>query len=322
MTKNDSLLNPSAVKLWGSFIQPEDKILITGATGWFGRTALALCEELPNQIMLVGSRETKISALKHEKDFKVSKFDENTILKFEPTIFIDAAFLTRGHSEVMSLKNYIRQNQAMMQRSLRIAMLPSINRFLSFSSGAAVDFRRNPNASSKVDPYGYLKDEWEKAVQGLKFERSELSSVIIRPWSVSGIFVRNPREYAFSNIISQVSSNKIYISANNLVFRRYTSVEDLLAVSLAAGSKLSEQVQVIDSGGELVEIGELAQTIKKLLNPSAIISRNLALQPEENHYASDNSNWSMHCENFTFEPQNLSEQIIAISHHYLNYWKN
>lgn len=312
------LLHPRAVKLWESCFSPEDKILISGATGWFGRTALALSENLP--LLLVGSRENNISIGKNEKTFRVVKPDVDQIRKFEPTVYIDAAFLTRGHSETMPLESYMKQNQLMMKRSLSIANLPSIKRFLSFSSGASVAFGKNPDSDPALNPYGYLKYEWEKAVQKFGQERRDLASVIIRPWSVSGIFVRNPNGYAFSDFIHQVNSGKIDITAKNFVYRRYTSVEDLLAVSIATSRGFPNEVKVVDSGGDLVEIGELARTVSQLLNPKATLNRALADEPFKDIYASDNSIWKLYCEKYSFVPQSLNQQILSVSRNYNNYW--
>ncbi len=87
------------------------------------------------------------------------------------------------------------------------------------------------------------------------------------------------------------------------------SVEDLLAVSLSSAT--DGGIRVIDSGGELVEMGELARAVVAVVNPSASIERApLSAAPSNDYFASTEA-WDSACAAASFTPAPLADQIAT-----------
>ena len=113
--------------------------------------------------------------------------------------------------------------------------------------------------------------------------------------------------YAFSGFILQAHSGRIDITAQQPVFRRYVSVEDLLTVCVTR--LLDGWTGTIDSGGELIEMGEFAARVAALVSPGSIIERAEMARTEPLIYASDNVSWREACSRIGFVPSDLDEQI-------------
>jgi hypothetical protein len=71
--------------------------------------------------------------------------------------------------------------------------------------------------------------------------------------------------------------------------------------------------QILDSGGELVELGQLAEMVIEKLNPKAEFQRQLRPGYPENNYFSDNSSWLAACEKLEFLPRGIYAQIDDVA---------
>jgi nucleoside-diphosphate-sugar epimerase len=178
---------------------------------------------------------------------------------------------------------------------------------VTVSSGAAVTGASElPDA--ETNPYGYLKRVEEilsRSVAGAH----EVALVVCRAWSVSGPFVTRPRDYAFSDLILQAAEGRVEIRAAHEVWRRYVGVDDLLAVCVSLA--LEGWSGDVDSGGPLVEIGELAGQIVAQLHPGARIDRPPLDGSTADRYHSDDHSWQQACRRLNHLPASLGEQIRA-----------
>jgi hypothetical protein len=136
---------------------------------------------------------------------------------------------------------------------------------------------------------------------------AEKQIVIIRAYSVSGGFVRRPRDYAFSNFIVQASKGAIHIKAPSLVYRRYCSVTDALTVALRSAA--DGMTGVFETGGPRVELGELAQRISDRLGPGIPITRPQIESTTVREYLSDNESWMKWSSASGIRTSDLNEQI-------------
>jgi len=233
-------------------------------------------------------------------------WDWDAVRAFEPTVILDFAFLTRDLVDAMPLDEYVSQNQQLTKRMLAAASLASVSRVLTISSGAAVFPHDALNDPLESNPYGWLKRRAEDALSDLSAERG-IPAVAARAWSVSGAFVQKPSSYALSDMILQAAAGAIEISATRQVYRRYVAVEDLLAVSLASAT--DDGFTIIDSGGELIEMGDLASAVAQVVNPDATITRPPLSGDGPNDYYADPDGWDAACSRAGFEPADLSQQI-------------
>lgn len=263
-----------------------ERVLVLGASGWFGRTFRSM----------LGPSNTVLSiASKARGPFEV--WDSAVITKFRPTVVANFAFLTQHLFLTMDPNRFTRINATLTRQFLISAGLPTVKIVITVSSGAV--------ETAPTSPYGVLKMAEEKDALGLMSAQRVV--VIPRAYSVSGAQVQNPREYLFSDLICQAFAGNLKITAPHPVYRRYTAVDDLLKV--ATSLAVQGQSGVFESGGQLVEAGELATRIKKIVNPIASFER-LPLNSElADAYASDNTSWKKVCLAVSHEPQRLDDQI-------------
>jgi nucleoside-diphosphate-sugar epimerase len=304
MKSDYGLTNSRARELFARTTRSTDRVLVTGATGWFGQTAIDLIAQNKRDSMYLASRTRTLPV--GQALVSVSSFDIDEIAHFEPTVVIDCAFLTRDRVPTMPLEEYVRTNEKLTGQLIEIASLPSVERVVSISSGAAIYPHDALDDDVEDNPYGWTKRRSERRLAESVLVDST-SVVIARAWSVSGAYVLKPRSYAFSDMIIQAMGGSVHVTAATRVYRRYVSVEDLLTVALASAT--SPGLTVIDSGGPLVEMQELAEAVIRIVNPSATITRVAPVPGEPGAYYADPQGWDLACAAAKFDPATLDEQI-------------
>ncbi|MHB1172081.1 MAG: NAD-dependent epimerase/dehydratase family protein [Lacisediminihabitans sp.] len=298
------LLHDGAKLLAARNLRDDDRILVIGASGWFGRTATALLNGLSQPRLLMASRARPLRV--GHLTVACEAWDWQAVREFSPTVVIDCAFLTRDLVGTMGLDEYVDRNSRLTQNFIATVGLPTVAKVITISSGAAVYPVDALTQSIEHNPYGYLKRDAEQRLADFVAHR-RISGVVARAWSVSGAFVQKPHSYALTDMILQAQAGRVHISASSPVYRRYVSVEDLLAVALASG--LPGATPVIDSGGELVEMQELAETVVSIVNPAATITRAEFTKAEPNLYYAAADGWNATCSSLSFTPADLGEQI-------------
>lgn len=281
----------------------DDRVLITGSSGWLGRTAVDLIAPLGLPILALAGRASMIEVPSRTLHCRV--WEKREVAAFAPTIVLDCAFLTKGWAAKMPLAEYITINRTLTDQLVWAARLPGVRLAVTVSSGAALFPQDALNRPIHDNPYGYLKREAEHRLMDAT-AGSDAVPVIARAWSISGAHVRNPRDFALGSMIQDAHAGAIQILANHPVFRRYTLAEELLAVAIAEG-----QVgpATIDSGGELVEMAELAARITKIVRPDAVVTRDAIDLRSADHYHSDGEDWEMRCRRWNLATASLERQI-------------
>lgn len=267
-------------------IKASDRVAVLGARGWFGSTLLT---QLPSGVSTFATASIPV------KGYGTWSLTE--LQDFAPTVVANFAFLTRERVESEGMEVFTRTNEMLIEQFRQTAELPSVRAALTVSSGAAV--------TDPKSPYGGLKVLEEQTAASLPSPHR--SVVTLRAYSVSGPEVRRPQAYAFSDFILQAHAGRVLIQAPHRVYRRYVSVHDALAVSL--GSALLGWSGVIDTGGELIEMGDLAKRSVELVNPRAEIIRPRFDATVEQTYASDDVAWMTACARLGYVPLDLDDQI-------------
>ena len=280
-----------------------DRVLVTGASGWLGRTALDLLAPLGLPTLAVASRARIIRVGDCEIECRV--WEDREVAAFAPTVVLDCAFLTRDRVADMPLGDYVAANRTLTERLVYATQLAGVRLALTISSGAAVYPHDALDRRVEHNPYGYLKREAEHRLAQAAAESGAVP-VVARAWSISGAHVQKPQGYALGSMILAAASGAIRITARHPVFRRYGLAEELLALGIAEGSV---GPATIDSGGELVEMAELAARIAAVVRPDAVISRDEADPREPDNYHSDGQDWEMRCQRWDLASASLGRQI-------------
>lgn len=282
----------------------EDRVLITGASGWLGRTAIDLIAPLGLPTLAIASRARSIRV--GERDVECHVWNDREVAEFAPTVVVDCAFLTKGYAATMPLDQYVATNRGLTERMLSAVRLPGMRLALTVSSGAGIYPHDALDGPINENPYGYLKREAELRLMEVA-SQSGVVPVVARAWSISGAHVQDPQNFALGSMIREASDGAIRIRAQRAVFRRYILAEELLAVGFAEGGI---GPTVIDSGGELVEMEELARRIAAVVRPDAVITRGPVDARDADRYHSDGSDWRARCEKWGFAGAPLEEQIV------------
>lgn len=232
-------------------------------------------------------------------------WDDKHVAAFAPTILLDCAFLTRGRVAEMALDDYVAINRTMIEQMIRATRLPGVRLALTVSSGAGVHPHDALDGPIEDNPYGYLKREAECRLAEAAAESGAVP-VVARAWSISGAHVQEPRGYALGSMILDADAGSIRIMSQRPVFRRYVLAEELLALGIAEGSV---GPATIDSGGELVEMAELAARVAAAVRADAVITRGEVDPASPDRYHSDGQDWNARCQKWDFDSMPLDLQI-------------
>ena len=168
-------------------------------------------------------------------------------------------------------------------------------RYLGVSSGAALN-------TFAGDKYGEAKSRFEDVFQSC--HRSE--DRVARVWSVSGAFCTKPSAFALTDFIRQASTgNVIRINSATPVFRRYCAIEEVFAVTI-----LGDGRRLFDSGGTRVEMMDLAEAVRSVVNPAArIVRASSGGEAVGAEYFSTNDDFEISMSRLGLEPMKINEQI-------------
>ncbi len=299
-------LNESALELFTRSFESKSKILVLGGTGWFGRTALAMLMNMDVEVHVVASNPREFSV--DGASLEAKSWDPSEIVRFEPEIVLDFAYLTVDKSGFLGLEQYTRVNQELSNRLSFASHLPSVSRVLTVSSGASVRLPLAMRAQPAAEAYARGKRAIEANLEQIASDRA-ISVGVARAWSVTGGHVQNPRRYGFSGMISDgLASGWISVQADHLVYRRYSAVEELLALAMPSSEKAA--YSEVDSGGNLVEIRDLARFISAAIPGSQVVANDVFPEPENaDLYFADDEEWNNRMATSGVEPLTLEVQI-------------
>jgi len=207
----------------------------------------------------------------------VEPWDHGAILRWEPTIAVHLAFLTREFEVRWGLAEYEKQNQHLSMLATQLYGIPSIRGVAVASSGAALTMLDSS--------YGRLKakDERHFSTMGLK---TGTPTVIGRIWSLSGAHCTKPTAFALYDLIRQTLSKPVIeIEATREVRRSYVDAGEFLEICL--GALGAGHSGVINSAGSVIEIGQLALEIQQTLGRVAPIRRPPARHAPDDYFAQD-----------------------------------
>jgi nucleoside-diphosphate-sugar epimerase len=297
-----------AQELWLKNVCSDDRVLVTGAGGWFGRTAVTMTRKSGLELLATGSKDQEIQI--DGQSQAVQGQDLEIIAAFRPTVVIDTAFVTRERLPVFGHKAYVEINQKLIDQSLAIAALPSVRKYIGFSSGASVHLAGHTSFSLEENPYAAQKRIYESKVSEIA-GALQCDISIARAWSVTGAYFTKPHTFAFTDLITQARLGLIEIKARHLVHRRYCAIEDVLALCLLPRS--SGTSLILDTGGDLIELSDLAKLVVALVNPDAEIRREVDPGLPFDNYHSDGKDWDDLQKSVGLDLDPISKQIIRVA---------
>lgn len=290
------------------------RIVVVGARGWIGRTVIALLHDalgepgFAGRVACFGSQDGVI-----EMDgfaVRQSSLSGLESLSPAPTLLLHLAFLTKDKVAGMDEAAYSAANRMLSDSVLAAIDRIGADRVFVASSGAA-GFADDPAAAADLRLYGRLKrdDEdrfarWAESGPGRKV-------AIGRIFSVSGPWINKRETYALASFINDaLEGREIAVRAPRPVYRSYVPVRELVSlvlVSLLCQRSRPEPVLRFQTGGEALELGDVASTVAQVLGGIAV--RAPISQPEPNHYVGDDEGWRRLLSDAGMTPVPLVQQV-------------
>jgi nucleoside-diphosphate-sugar epimerase len=310
--RSDPAPRTEAVDLVRQSVSTDDRVLVTGASGWLGRTQLSLLwhahgpDWIAGHVLATASR-SRIIAVSGAGSVEVHRATMGHVDAFRPTLIVNCSFPTRDKVAALGTGTYLRVTEELTQNLLTWMALPSVERVITFSSGAAVPSAKFPDDAT-CNPYGFMKAREEEQVLDAA-ARLGRNVVVCRVWSVSGPHVQAPRNYAFSDFIMQaMQAGEIRIGSTVPVIRTYASVDDVLAVAVAT---VGRQTKAFNSGGVTVELGDLAARIANFVGGTTVRRADRDPEGAADRYGATDDAFAELCDSLRHSPATLDEQIEA-----------
>ena len=290
---------------------PRQRWLLTGAGGWFGKTALYEYEQrygaeaLREEVIAFASKPRWV-------DFgsahgPIQAWDLRNIRSIEaPTGLLHLAFLTRDRIAQVGLNTYISTNRS-ITAAVREALeanptIPAI----TTSSGAAAALDGLPT-NLEANPYASLKQEeealWRKEAQ-------QRMAVVFRVYAASGRMMVEPERFALGDLLLQaLAGQQLQIKARHRVERSYVHVGSLMQLAWAMLKQPKpDGFYGVDACMDYIDLLELAQAISHtfgLQAPSHTINPDLPVD----RYGGNGQAFSLLLENYKLIHLTLEDQI-------------
>ena len=287
------------------------KVVINGATGWLGLSAAHALKRTgiaqnANDITFLGGTSRK-SQLGPWGLVQVHGVGEVNELDFTSEMFVQLAFKTRDYISRLGELEYIRINREIIKNSISLLKKSGARHVVIVSSGVVSRFL---STRGQLDQSAYtaLKIEEEQAfTETCRSMSSRL--VILRLWGATGSDMTEPLKYAVGDLIRQAITNReILISSDRLVYRRYVDSRDVMEIAMRAS--LLEKNVVLDSGGAIIEMAELAHKIRNLFSPRKRIIRPKLRKVQPDIYFSTSTQMEEFAEKFEMTTLSLDEQLL------------
>ena len=241
-----------------------DRVAVTGASGWFGKTALDLLFDawgaqaservagyasLGRDIVLPSGRVVPVRAL------------PELLTDPAPTVLLHFAYLTRDRTAELGVAEFVARNAQISATALEAIRRHRPRVVVTASSGAVYEPDGSLAHDITTNPYGALKVLDELAFARAA-EQASAGWAIPRVFSVAGPGMTNPERYALGSMIAMArAGGPIEIRSSHPVFRSYCGVDETIALALSAASHTGGVV--FDTGGRVVEMAELAKAVAR-----------------------------------------------------------
>jgi nucleoside-diphosphate-sugar epimerase len=258
--------------------------VLTGASGWFGRTALWEYEQMygpealrtdvlpccsTNRLIEFGSRYGPLQAVSLQELENVQ----------EASGLIHLAFLTQEHIDQCGIERYVEINRSITSLTTRfIATQPGMPVITTSSGAAAILDGAEPDLYGK--PYATLKQEEEQLWRC--FGKTQMATVF-RVYAATGRFIKNPRIFALGDFLARaINGEPIKIKSSKPVFRSYVHVGSMMRLFWAMLlSPCQCGFRKIDACVEVLSLEMLANIITQIWNlPPPVSCIDASLEPD------------------------------------------
>lgn len=266
----------------------DGSIVVTGATGWVGLSAIDELhqmldpEEFNSRVKAFASRQSRL-LLRSGTSLLVQPLDVLPELAAQEHIsaILHTAFLTPDRLQELGTNKYVSVNRQITGFVVKALELSPSTRAVNISSGAAAIFENyltgedNSCLSDAQKLYGRLKLEEESALS------SRACTLILRIYSLSGRWMRNHHMYALGQFLVQArAGDRILVKARHPVIRGFGNASDItrLALTWLLGTQEAPSIPVpaCNVTLELVELASIISELYGLPAPEFVFNSDLS----------------------------------------------
>ncbi len=207
--------------------------LLSGASGWFGRTALWEYEQvhgpeaLRRDVLPFASKECMVDFESPHGPVRAQPLSAITEVP-HPRGLLHLAFLTRDKVAELGLRRYIETNRAITATVSRLLRQWPNMPVVATSSGAAAALDgKEPDLEG--NPYATLKQEEEKLFE---WESAKRMSMVFRVYAASGRFMTRPEKFALGDFLLQaIRGEPVRVRSPHPVIRSYVNFEQMMRLA-------------------------------------------------------------------------------------------
>lgn len=240
----------------------EGPVAVTGATGWLGSVAVdllydAFALEAPTRVVAFASTARDVSVA-DGRTARVHPLEALRTMDPAPQALLHLAFLTPDRMASLGADEYGRRNRSITE-AVELAVRTYRPAWLVVASSGAV---YGDAGARGAHPYVELKRDAEARLQAAADEVGA-TYVVPRIFSLAGPRLPQDGRYALGDLLAMAAEGgPVTVRAGHQVRRTYCGADEVVALAVRAAA--SGRSLVFDTGGELVELGDLALEVAKL----------------------------------------------------------
>ncbi len=252
---------------------PQAKIAVTGASGWIGRAVVHLAlraglDPEAGRLRLFGSHFQAMAIAGHR--LQVEALAGAAGLGEGDWLFLHLAVVGPDRiagGDPLAVRAI---NDALLAEAMRLAGSGEVRRFVFASSGAVYQAM----AAADPAPYGAMKLAHEAALRDWA-ARGRRPLLTARVFNLGGPYINHVARYAIGDLIQTFRlEGRIRVTADRGVFRSYVHVLEFARVLFEeALDDRRDEIAFDTCGREIVEVGDLAQTIGEVLGAGVEVER-------------------------------------------------
>jgi nucleoside-diphosphate-sugar epimerase len=290
------------------------KYTINGSTGWLGQATLGAIKNLDSnnsaadcQFLASGRKIFETIDFGMVSSHSLSA----DINKLEPTqCFIQLAFKTRDHIAKLGIDRYEEINNKIINESVQAIKQTNPSHVVMVSSGVVSQWLSD-SKNRTYDSYIKMKlTEEEEITKICRFLGINL--VNLRLWGASGRHMTEPLKYAIGDLIHQnLTAEYLEIRSGHPVYRRYADASQQM--ELCIRQALSGENLILESGGIVLEIQELAEKIIETSGSKKRIKRIGGKSKESDRYYSTSKKMEDLADSLNLNLMGIESQILLTS---------
>lgn len=298
-----------------ALIRNDRHIAITGASGWIGRATLDLLmhtlgESFESRVSCYGSSRRPID-LGGGRHVTQRMLSELGALETRQVWVLHLAFQTKDRAEVMTEEAYRSANHAIADTVLDALGRIDAQALFVASSGAATK-ADDSTASTAMRLYGAMKRD-DEARFAAWAEAGGRRAVIGRIFNITGPYINKHDAYAIASFVRDALAGRpIAVHAPREVVRAYVAIRELMSLVFALLGEAHDGIVRFDSGGEPLELGEVARIVAEALG-GGTVERAPVTDPVPDRYVGDGAAYAALLERRGIRSVPLDRQVREIA---------